>query len=183
MRQPTRRGSIRVELFRTGQTALADEQDYVIVLPPKPKERDDKARIPPFRLIPVEGPEDPNWAFISEDSLDARRFASAAVFNQSVLHIYYSRAVPRFAGEFKRMEQQGTGLASTFETRYKLWLAVHAIMLHQQREEQPADMADDDVLGEFDRQERCRLATVAAMVAAQEARLEAKGSPLEDEVA
>jgi primosomal protein N'' len=108
------------------------------------------------------------------------KFASEAVMNEGVLYVYYSRAFPRFATELSRLEGHDTTLARSFERRYKTWLAVHSILLERQQDEVEALSVDDQTSAEMERQERCRLATIAAMAAAQEAKT---GLALEEEAA
>ena len=100
-----------------------------------------------------------------------KRHASGAVMNEGTLYVYYSTAFPRFAGERKRLEQQNPALAHSFQLRYELWLAVHALLMHQERE------GSQDATADAERQERCRLAAIAAMVASQEVR---SGAAVED---
>ena len=89
--------------------------------------------------------------------------------NEGVIYIYYSTAFPRFVAEKKRFEQQNPTLAGSFQHRYELWLAVHALLVYQ--DEQDSEQGDDSLeAAELARQERCRLASIAAMVASQEVR-------------
>jgi hypothetical protein len=166
------KGSIRIELYRSGQSTLSDERGYEIIVPPQPKDADRQSAFPDFELIPVTGPEEADWNYVcgdSSDDTDIERHASGAVWNSGKLYIYYSTAFPRFATEMKRLEQTSAPLAGSFEKRYKLWLAVHALLVYQHQQESAKE--EDDSVKEAERQERCRLATVAVMMAAQEIRL------------
>jgi hypothetical protein len=163
------KGGIRVELYRPGLSTLSDERDYQIVETPKPKPADRKTPFPQFKLIPVDGPEDEDWLFVTDETEDGdvRRHASGAEMNSGVLYVYYSTAFPRFATERRQLEQQNAALAVSFQKRYELWLAVHALLMHDDQENADNDI-DDEITKDLLRQERCRLASIAAMVAAQE---------------
>lgn len=164
------KGSIRIELYRKGLPALNDERGYSIVEQPKPKEQDRAASVPDFDVIPVDGPDDEDWPYICDvpEERDVAKYASGAEMNQGKLYVYYSTKFPRFATEMKRFELQDAALAKSFQKRYELWLAVHSLLLHQDRETAEVDGMDDDTVREMERQERCRLATLAAMIATQE---------------
>lgn len=164
------KGSIRVELYRPGASTLSDERDYAIVEPPKPKEGEKKTAFPQFKLIPVDGPDDENWMYVNGESedRDTRKHASGAEMTEGVLYVYYSTTFPRFASEKKKLEQQNPALAQSFQRRYELWLAVHALLKHEDDEAAEDVFGEDEATQEMSRQERCRLASIAAMVAAQE---------------
>jgi len=161
-------GSIRVELYRTGQQALSDEVAYTVVEMPKQQDKKKSNSFPEFELIKVSGPEDTNWANISEDSVDVTMHASRATLDEGTLYIYYSAAYPKFEDEAKRWAGMDLQKAASFERRYEVWLAVHALLLQEQEETSTFDDVSDDVYEEFRRQERCRAAVMAAMVATQE---------------
>ena len=92
--------------------------------------------------------------------------------------MYYSEAFPRFAAELKILEQQDEALAKSFRSRYETWLAVHALILHQQTEAHPIQGLDEKLEAEVLRQERCRQAMLATMMASQEVK---SGSLPDDE--
>lgn len=178
------KGGIRVELYRHGLTTLSDERDYRIVEPPKPKEDDRKTAFPQFKVIPVDGPADEDWQYVCDytDETDVKRHASGAEMSDGVLYVYYSTVYPRFAAEKKRLEQQNLVLAQSFQKRYELWLAVHALLMYQDQEMAQDVAADEDAAKDFERQERCRLASVAAMVATQEVKSGVNSEDAEDAV-
>lgn len=164
-------GSVRVELYRPGASALSDERDYRIVEQPKPKEGENQTAFPQFELIPVDGPDDENWMYVTgeADDRDVKRHASGAQMTEGTLYVYYSTAFPRFANEKRRLEASNPALAHSFQRRYELWLAVHALLKHEDEANATAEIDDDgEVAQEIKRQERCRLAAVATMMAAQE---------------
>jgi hypothetical protein len=166
-------GSIKVELYRKGLPNLSDERPYTIVEPPKPKEPESKSQLPDFVVVPVDGPEHEDWTFISENAEDTNvaRHASGAIMNEGTLYVYYSTKFPRFASELRRMEISSAGLSSAFVQKYELWLAVHSFLMHQEQESQDASDFEPDRVEELNRQERCRLATMAAMMASHEVRI------------
>lgn len=165
-------GNIRIELYRKGMGALSDERQHVVVETPKPKEEESKSRLPDFEVIAVDGPDDDNWSFICGDEVDVdvSRHASGATMNQGTLYVYYSRRFPRFASELRRIESTSPALAAAFENKYKLWLAVHSFLMLQESDEIEGEELSPEGQATFQRQERCRLATMAAMMAGQEVR-------------
>ena len=162
-------GSIRIELYRKGLPALSDEQEYGIVEPPAPKEQERRSTLPDIKITPVAGPEDDNWEYICDDPDDADigRHASNYMMNDGTLHVYYSEVFPRFATEVRRFEQQNEALANSFRSRYGIWIAVHSVLCQQITSEDTSDIPEE-VAQELGRQERARLAVIAAMVASQE---------------
>jgi len=166
------KGGIRVELYRPGMSALSDEREYQIVEIPKPKDEGRKTAFPQIKVIPVDGLDDENWTYVTDDTddQDVKRHASGAEMSDGVLYVYYSTLFPRFTAERTRLEQQTPALAGSFKKRYELWLAVHALLVHDDEEHHEDDVGDELAQKELSRQERCRLATIAAMVAAQEVR-------------
>jgi hypothetical protein len=164
------KGSIRVELYRPGMSALSDEREYLIVETPKPKDEGRKTAFPQFKVIPVDGPDEENWTYVTDeaDDNDIKRHASGTEMSDGVLYVYYSTRFPRFVVERTRLEQQTPALAASFTKRYELWLAVHALLVHDENENGSEETGDEMMEKEHSRQERCRLATIAAMVAAQE---------------
>ena len=174
------KGSIRVELYRSGLPTLSDERETLIVEPPKPKEDSRQTPFPKFRMIPVDGPEGENWEYVrgEEDSDDVRRHASGAEMSEGTLLVYYSTAFPRFTAEKRKFEQQNPSLTDSFTHRYELWLAVHALLMYE--DEKEADVTDQKAADEAARQERCRLASIAAMMASQEVKTGVNTEDVED---
>jgi hypothetical protein len=162
-------GAIRVELYRLGQPPVSDDATYEVTDPPKEKERQKTTSFPEFEIIKVDGPEDDKWVNISEDSTDVRRHASKSALSEGTLYIYYSAAFPKFADESGRWAGLDVQKAASFERRYEVWLAVHALLMQEQEQEEPSEHEPpEEVTEEFLRQERCRAAVLAAMVANQE---------------
>lgn len=163
-------GSLRVELYRKGLPALSDECEYGIVEPPEPKLQERSSSLPDFEVIAVAGPEDDLWDNICDDPEDLKvaRHASNFVMNEGKLYVYYSEAFPRFATEVRRFEQQNDALATSFRSRYEMWLAVHSLLMYQETESADSTDLPEDAAEEMGRQERARLAVIAAMIASQE---------------
>jgi hypothetical protein len=164
------KGGIRIELYRPGLSALSDESAYQIIETPKPKEDGRKTAFPLIKMIPVDGPDDERWEYVTDDTedRDIRRHASGFEMSDGVLYVYYSIVFPRFVSDRQQFEQQNAALALSFKKRYELWLAVHALLVHDDEENAKDDIGDELAKKELSRQERCRLASIAAMVAAHE---------------
>lgn len=163
-------GSIRVELYRTGLATLGAERQTVVVEPPKPKDQGKGAPVPDFRIVAVDGPDDPNWENIAEAGEgDITTHASNAVENGGLLMIYYSTAFPRFSTELKRFAMADEAQAKSFKKRYELWIAVHSLLIYQADQERDENSTmDDELQAKLEREERCRLAIMATMIASQE---------------
>ena len=116
------------------------------------------------------GPEDDDWEYICDnpDDTQVARHASNFVMNEGKLYVYYSEAFPRFATEARRFEQQNEALAASFRARYEMWLAVHSLLMYQETQTEDTPDLPEEAAEEMGRQERVRLAIIAAMVAAQE---------------
>jgi hypothetical protein len=162
------KGTIRVELYRSGLFPLTDEASYEIVADPKPKEKKRTTTFPDFRIIPVDGPDDESWRYISEDDTNITRHASAATLSEGVLYIYYSKQFPKFEQELQRWEGLDIQKAKSFQRRYEIWVAVHSLLMQEQEEERADAGQSDEAADEFLRQERCRFSVVATMIASQE---------------
>ena len=83
------------------------------------------------------------------------------------LLIYYSVVFPRFASELSRFARQDSALATSFKRRYELWLAVHSLLFHHDETERDVK-TEQAALDVLEREERCRIANLAAIVAAQD---------------
>ncbi|QOJ01337.1 MAG: hypothetical protein HRU70_12920 [Phycisphaeraceae bacterium] len=177
------KGRISIELRVPGMKTIADERELLIVEPPKAKDAAQKIVMPDFDVRPVDGPDDPLWASLGWPESVAT-IASEAVEESGKLVVYYSRAFPHFVGYREKFEAQDVQLSKTFESRYKVWLAVHSLILKKAKEEgdhlpeSETVTIDDDMQDLIERGERCRMAVVAAMVAAQDAK---RGEPTADE--
>ncbi|MDE0149424.1 MAG: hypothetical protein OXM58_13725 [Rhodospirillaceae bacterium] len=176
-------GSIRIELYRKGLPALSDECEYRVVDPPMPKEPERRSTFPDFRVIPVAGPADDEWENICEDpdDTDVRRHASNFVMNEGTLYVYYCESFPRFTTEVRRFERQHETLAKSFRSRYETWLAVHSLLMYQETQSESAPNLPEEAAEEMGRQERARLAVIAAMVASQEVKSGISGLEGDDE--
>lgn len=79
-----------------------------------------------------------------------------------------------YAEQRSVFERRDPALAESFAERYKIWLAVHSLLFYQDQQDAMAQegqhkASDEDETALIqERQERCRIATVAAMVATQE---------------
>jgi hypothetical protein len=165
-------GEVTVELRVPGMQTLADRRLLQIAEAPKSRPAQQRIVMPPFDVRPVEGPDDSMWATLGWPD-DVKAIASSAVQEDGRLVVYYSRVYPRFAETFGDLATSDAARAESFESRYRIWLAVHSLILD--KEEAEADLCedererDDDEHSELiERRERCRVATLATMFAAQE---------------
>jgi len=166
------KGTIRVELSRTGMPSLSDEHPYMIIKPPEARAARHKTTLPPFRCIPID-PENEMWSTLGWPD-DISKVASQAVFANNELQIYFSTVFPRFFDQLTLFERKDTTLANSFTERYKIWIAVHSLFIFEQQqsdgknreEEQNAELQAEKEL--WEREERCRNAALAVLFAAKE---------------
>lgn len=168
-------GTIRVELTRTGLPILADERPFRIVPTPPERPRLRQVALPPFRIEPISGLDDVRWTALAWPENPAQ-IASSAQMEEGVLVIYYSTVFPKYAAQRRSFEQRDAALASSFTSRYEIWLAVHSLLHYQDQQtanEQIKQFAEDrpEVAEEQERLERHRIATLASMFAAREVQL------------
>lgn len=162
-------GTIRVELSRPGLPVLSDEKQIQIVAPPPVREDAREIALPEFDVRPVE-PESEKWlAFDWPD--DTSQIASESEEEDGKLVVYYSTVFPPYRNQLTVFEARDPGMASSFTERYKIWLAVHALLIKkdqqaQEREGQAREEDEAEVVRE--RRERCRMATMAAFFARNE---------------
>lgn len=169
-------GMVRVELGRFGLTVLSDERRIVVNEAPPVRPGRQVLSLPPFETHPV-APDDERWTELNWPD-DVAAVASSAVMENGTLVIYYSTAYPKFAGPLVRYEQRNQGLAVSFTTRYEVWLAAHSLLFYRDQEEAAAqhptvDEPDSEAAEDRERQERCRMATLAALFATREVELAA----------
>ncbi|GIW91511.1 MAG: hypothetical protein KatS3mg109_1943 [Pirellulaceae bacterium] len=167
-------GTLRVELSRPGLDTLSDERQIVVQESPPSQTGRQQLSLPPFDIRPV-SPGDNQWTDLGwPDEVTA--VASSAEMENGTLVVYYSTAYPKYAEIRARYEGRNPVLAQSFTTRYEIWLATHSLLYYhdeeQRRIENPA-IAEEDVEAAESReqQERCRMATLAALFAAREVEL------------
>jgi len=161
-------GSFRVELRRPGLSTLADERVTVTVPPPAPKPGRSSLEVPPFDWRPVDGPDDPTWGSLGWPD-DFGSVAYEATMEDGTLMIHYSTVFPRFADRRRALENSGQSVSASFQRRYEIWLAVHALLLHSDEARIASKELDEDVAAARDHAERARVGAMCVLVAAQEA--------------
>lgn len=164
-------GTIAVELSTPGLPALTDQRNFRVVETPPARQAHQRLSLPPFRLQPVEGPEDMRWSDLGWPD-NYRLVASSSEMEEGTLVIYYSTAFPKFADQHALLERRDATLAASFVTRYEIWLAVHSLLLYRDQQEASAgkQSTETDLEAEEarERDERCRLATMASLIAVRE---------------
>jgi hypothetical protein len=168
-------GRLQVELRVPGQPTLSDARDIAVVEPPKATGAKQEIAMPPFNVLPVEGPDDQMWESLGWPEA-INTIASQAVTTEGKLTVYYSKVFPHYAEYTRKLEAQDPSLAESFDARYRTWLAVHSLILDKEMSEQASSetpsggetVPEGDRVDEIERAERCRFATIAAMFAAQE---------------
>jgi hypothetical protein len=168
-------GTLRVELSRSGRPALSDERGIVVREAPPARPGRTQLTLPPFEPRPV-SPDDEKWVELGWPD-DVTTIASSAEMENGTLVIYYSTAYPKYAGPLARYEQRDQARALSFTKRYEVWLATHSLLYHRDHEQAvqiaALEEGEGDVAEERERQERCRMATLAALFAAREVELAA----------
>jgi hypothetical protein len=164
-------GNIRVELTRSNLPTLSDERKFRIVEMPPIRSGERRVTIPPFDVRPVDGPDDSRWTALGwPDSTSL--VASSAQMEHGTLVIYYSTVFPKFSSQRAAFEGKDVAAANSFTERYKIWLAVHSLLLHQdQVSNESKQVSEEAQLTEEtrEREERCRIANLSCLFAAREA--------------
>jgi hypothetical protein len=168
-------GTITVEISRPGLQSLSDRHNTQVVPMPPARPTSVQMAVPDFDVRPV-NPDDDMWEELGWPA-DVAKIASATVMENGKLVVYYSTAYPRYASQRSQLEQKDTVLAGSFEQRYKTWLAVHSLLYYQDQRDaeagktgEPAGQSSTDLeaIEAREREERCRIATMVALVAARE---------------
>jgi len=175
-------GTIRVELTRPGLPILSDERSFSIVETPPVRPASRRVTLPPFEVRPVNGPEDPMWNTLGWPD-DINSVASSTVEESGKLVIYYSTLFPKYANQRAAFEHRDLPLADSFTKRYTIWLAVHSLLLYQDQQAAEATATivgqrrlgeqDSEFIEDYERRERCRIATLSVLFAAREVQLQA----------
>jgi hypothetical protein len=168
-------GLIRVELNRVGLPVLTDERSFRIVEPPPPaRPTSRQVTVPSFRTVPVDGLEDPNWTNLGWPE-NIQDVASEDITEpDGTLVIYYSTIYPKYLEQRVKLEHRDTMLADSFTKKYEIWIAVHSLLLYQDKQNSSKDNQhhrredDTDFLEAKEREERNRFATIATLIAARE---------------
>lgn len=164
-------GKLRIELSRQGLTTLSDEKDFIIVKKPEITPPQNRISFPLYEIYSVE-PSDEKWLTL-EWPKDFEKIASSAIFTNNKLIIYYSEVFPKFAQQLQKFEKRDIALTKSFRNRYEIWLIVHSLLIYQEQqnptdsEEKYGDSEEQKEL--YERKERCRLATIASIIAARQA--------------
>ncbi len=168
-------GTVRVELMRTGLPSLVDERAFRIIETPLARPASREVGLPPFEFHPVEGPEDQIWTDLVWPE-DPNLVASSAQMEDGVLIIYYSTVFPKYSGHLAAFERRDPALVRSFTERYKIWLAVHSLLLYRSQQEVETARGtgpelDPEIAEQREREERCRVAILSAVFAAREVQI------------
>ena len=170
-------GTIRIELTRPGLSTLSDERPISIVQQPLVRPAARQTSLPPFEIRPVEGPNVEQWNVLGWPE-NVNSVASSAVMESGTLIIYYSTVYPKYASQFMSFEGRDPALANSFRKRYEIWLATHSLLYYQDQQTASAEAAqrgqpeeNDDLAEARERQERCRIATLATLFGAREVQI------------
>jgi hypothetical protein len=175
-----RAGNLRIELSRQGLPTLSDERPYRIVTRPPAAAATRRVSLPPFDVREVEGPDDPKWTQFGWPD-DINKIASEAEMEQGRLIVYYSTVFPKYAAKRQALERRDVALAASFTARYKIWLAVHSLLLHADQEaaSRGPELPEGEGDGEQERTERIRMAVLSGIFAAREVDMPAAGPDVE----
>jgi len=158
-------GEVSIEISRPGLPTICAKTPYLIV--EKPEAHPDKKRIsvPPIDWVAVEGPDDPTWSTLDWPD-DIKQVASSSILSHDKLTVYYSKMFPDYSNAYKKFERTNTSFAHSFEIRYRIWLAVHSLLIEQDKKQSE----DIEKFEETEFEERRRIATIASMIANREVR-------------
>lgn len=158
-------GEVSIEISRPGLPTICAKTPYLIVEKPEAPPDKKKISVPPIDWVAVEGPDDPTWGTLDWPD-NIKQVASSSNLGNDGLIVYYSTVYPNFSNAYKKFERKDPTMAQSFELRYRIWLAVHSLLI----EEDKKQSEDIDKFEETEFEERRRIATIASMVANQEVR-------------
>lgn len=173
-------GTLRIELSRAGLETLSDQRPCSIVPRPPTQPSSRRVTLPPFDVRPVDGPDDPMWSQLGWPD-DTSKVASTAEMEQGTLVVYFSTVFPKYAAKRRTLERQDPSAAESFTARYKIWLAVHSLLLHADQEAtaRGPELPETEPDSELERAERNRIATLACLFAAREVQAGVVGADIE----
>ncbi|HAC16885.1 MAG TPA: hypothetical protein DCE78_13210 [Bacteroidetes bacterium] len=168
------KSQIRVELTRPGLSMLVAEHPIIIVPKPPVTNTKNQISLPPFDIIAID-PDNPMWNVLNWPE-DSDKIASEAILNDGILNIYYSTAFQKYAEKRNKFESRDPALAASFTNRYEIWLIIHSLLLDRDKQTQDQIVSFDDnttvenseILDDYERRERCRLATISTIIAERE---------------
>lgn len=163
-------GVLRVELSVPGRPVLSDERPIEVVEPPPAKPTSKKLALPEIKGVPID-PGHEMWATLGWPD-EPNQVASESDMSDGRLTIHYSTVFPAYASRLAVCERKGPAVAAEFNKRYEIWLAVHAMLLHEAERKGQSPRLDDipeEVRLVAERVECCRVATLAALFASREA--------------
>ncbi|MBL8060748.1 MAG: hypothetical protein JNK63_08555 [Chthonomonas sp.] len=167
-------GDLRVELQRTGHPSLSASKSYEVVAQPQARGSDRRVNLPPFEPVPVFS-QDENWIRLGWPE-DPSVVASVAEVSDGTLMIYYNADFPPYSAKVFGLETRDTSLASSFTSRYEIWLCMHSLLMYQDQQQAGAEQDetsehDEQVSEDAEREERKRIANLSVMIAAREVAL------------
>ncbi len=168
-------GDFIIEISRPGMISISNKISYKIVQRPESSPSKKSVSIPKMKFEPVNGPDDPNWE-LQEWPSGITMVASSSELSTELI-LYYSTVFPPYANAKRQFEKSNPVLATSFDTRYRIWLAVHSLLLDEDKKKSENPTGFE----QWEQIERCRLATIASMIADKEVRLSMKESVQEIE--
>jgi hypothetical protein len=160
-------GKICIELTRPGLPVLRDERNFEITKMPSAKSARKQVTLPPFRCIAID-PQHEMWSILGWPD-DPTVVATQSEQTNGELQIYYSTVFPQYANQLALFERKDITQAKSFMERYQLWIAVHSLFIFEQQQSvttQYSEAPEEKLL--WEREERCRSATLAVLFAARE---------------
>ena len=166
-------GTVRVELSRPGLPVLNDERKFRIVEQPPAREDKKQIALPPFDIRPVD-PDNPMWETLEWPD-DVSAVASSAEMEEGGVHVvYYSTVFPKFKTQYDAFERSDPVQAASFQKRYGIWVTVHSLLYQHQQDAKESAGDRSEAIAEMEargeREERVRMATLAAVFADREVR-------------
>lgn len=158
-------GEVSIEISRPGLSTLSAKASYQIIEKPEAPPDKKKISVPQIEWVPVEGPDDQTWSTL-DWSEDVKQVASSSILGRDKLTVYYSKVYPNYSSVYKKFERTNTALAHSFDVRYRIWLAVHSLLIEQDKKQSE----DVEKFEETEFEERCRIASIASMFADREVR-------------
>ena len=127
-------GKIRVSLITENGERLEDDLSYEIVEKPTQKKGRKKVGTPDIQVVPIKGPEDPQWDDLGWPK-NTETVAYSYIKDENGYTIYYSEIFPPYKEKLKKFEREKASLAKIFKRRYEIWLSVHSILFDEDKKD------------------------------------------------
>jgi hypothetical protein len=171
-------GRIIVSITKPDGDQLRDEIEFEVLEALEEKTKKAKGFVPPFEIIPINPTDDTEkWAMVWPDlGNGVSQEDQAAVAYKPVqvgggITVYYSTIFTPFREQVERLTSESPALSHLFRTNYEIWIAYHAILQENSRDDATSATADQEAIEATLEAERTRVARMQVRQARETAQL------------